>query len=89
MDSNQTDKRDSRGTSGDPVFPRIVVAVDNESGQVDRGKGKWTVRERITDTITAVIIVAIIWLGWNAWDVGGRIDTLTTNLAVLTEKYIK
>ena len=89
MDPHKSSQQIGGGSRRRTIFPRIVVAVDNDSGETDRREGKRPVRERIVDWLLALIIASILVLGWNAYDFRDRLSTLTTNLAILTEKYIR
>jgi len=89
MESNQEGKRNRRSSSNHPELPRLVVAMDHDSSEMDRRTGRRPVRERVIDWLLALIIASVIFLGWNAYDFGERLNTLSTNLATLTERYIR
>lgn len=89
MEQSQKGERHRSRTSGDSELPRLVVALDNDNGEVDSGKRRRPMRERITDWIIAALVAVTLFLCWNAWDVSGKISTLTSNLALLTETHIR
>lgn len=88
MEKGEKSERANGNHGGDPSVAGIFVAVDNTHRQTLDSK-RVRLRNIRIDAMLGVIIGSIIVLTWIIFDIGDRLDTLTTNVTTLTQELIQ
>jgi len=88
MEKSEKSQRTDGDHSSDPSVASIFVAVDNSHRQTHDSR-RVKLRNLRIDAMLGVAIGSIIVLFWIVFDIGDRLDTLSTNVSTLTQELIQ